>query len=259
MAREDSEKLPSVKWMAAAKLLTTKEFSEASLISTMRAAWNPAREVSFRAIGKNLFVVQAFCLGHLKRIMEEGPWIFRGCALMLEEYDGGDSYTSGASSSSASMGALHKVLPLYRTESILNQLAGKIRELVSVEMRAIPTDNGEFHRARVNLEAARPLQRFVSLKPEGRESILIQIKYEKLPRFCSHCGLMGHTHLECGTGEFLEEDLQFGEWMLAVETTWRPGTPRFRGNVGGERGQPRVEHPTRVTGARGGSRAGRGF
>lgn len=47
LAREDRDRLPQVKWTAVAKLLTTKDFSEASLMSTMRSAWNPAREVSF--------------------------------------------------------------------------------------------------------------------------------------------------------------------------------------------------------------------
>ena len=91
LAREEKEKLPVVKWMAVAKLLTLTHFSEQSLISTMRAAWNTAREVSFSPIGKNLFTIQAHCLGDWKRIMEEGPWIFRGYALMLEEYDGSTS------------------------------------------------------------------------------------------------------------------------------------------------------------------------
>ena len=85
LAMEDRENLPNVKWMASAKLLTAKAFSEASLMSTMRSAWNTARDVSFRPIGKNVYVVQAFCLGDWKRIMEEGPWIFRGCALNLME------------------------------------------------------------------------------------------------------------------------------------------------------------------------------
>jgi hypothetical protein len=26
---------------------------------------------------------------------------------------------------------------------------------------------------------------------------------------------MGHTHVECGTGEFSEEELEFGGWMVA--------------------------------------------
>ncbi|CAO2169894.1 unnamed protein product [Urochloa humidicola] len=91
LAKEERGSLPEVKWMAAAKLLTGKKFSEQSLMSTMWAAWNTTREVSFRSVGKNLFVVQAFCLGDWKRIMEDGPWIFRGCALMLEEFDGSTS------------------------------------------------------------------------------------------------------------------------------------------------------------------------
>jgi len=82
LVKPDRESLPEVKWMAAARLLTVKNLSEQSLISTMKAAWK------FRPIGKNLFVVQANCLGDWKRIMEEGPWLFRGGALMLEEYDG---------------------------------------------------------------------------------------------------------------------------------------------------------------------------
>jgi hypothetical protein len=36
--------------MAATRLLTEKKFSEQSLIATMKAAWNTAREVPFRPI-----------------------------------------------------------------------------------------------------------------------------------------------------------------------------------------------------------------
>jgi hypothetical protein len=70
MGARDS--LPEVKWMAVAKLLTTKRFSKQVLKSTMLSAWNTAREVSFRPLAKNLFLVQAFCLGDWKRIMEDG-------------------------------------------------------------------------------------------------------------------------------------------------------------------------------------------
>lgn len=57
LAKEDWDNLLVVKWMAAAKLLTSKNFSVTLLMSTMRLAWNPAREVSFQSIAKNLFVI----------------------------------------------------------------------------------------------------------------------------------------------------------------------------------------------------------
>ncbi|GJN07955.1 hypothetical protein PR202_ga25833 [Eleusine coracana subsp. coracana] len=71
LAEKDRSNLPEVKWMAMAKLLTVKDFSPNLLFNTMLSTWNSARNVSFRPIGKNLFVVQALCLGDWKRIMKE--------------------------------------------------------------------------------------------------------------------------------------------------------------------------------------------
>ena len=117
--RAEKENLPAVKWMAVGKLLTMKQYSEQSLAATMRAAWTPAREVSFCKLRKNLFTVQAHCLGDWKRIMEEGLWIFRGYTLMLEEYDGSTSLPTVPPSKVQAWIQIHKVPPLYRIESIM--------------------------------------------------------------------------------------------------------------------------------------------
>ncbi|TVT97494.1 hypothetical protein EJB05_57259, partial [Eragrostis curvula] len=200
-------------------------------------------------------LLTALCLGDWKRIMEEGPWIFRGCALMVEEFDGATAVPTVMPNKVPAWVQLHLIPPLYRTEGILKMIAGRIGEEIMIEMRAIPTEEGDFFRVRVNLPADRPLVRFVKLTPEGRDTVVIQIKYEKLPRFCFHCGLMGHNHLECGTGEYTEDDLQFGGWMVADEETWRRGTPRFRGAPASE--GPRTDQSERGA-ARGRGGRGRG-
>jgi hypothetical protein len=87
LAKEDRGSLLEVKWMAVGKLLMRKSFSEESLRWTMMAAWNIGREVTFRSTERNLFTIQAHYLGDWKRIMEEGPWLFRDCALMVEKFD----------------------------------------------------------------------------------------------------------------------------------------------------------------------------
>jgi hypothetical protein len=66
----------------------------------------------------------------------------------------------------------------------------------------------------------------------------MQVLFEKVPKFSDHCGLMGHSVLECGTGEFAEDQLQFGDWMLAPMSTWHPETPRVRGGFARERDGP---------------------
>lgn len=69
--------------------------------------------------------------------------------------------------------------------------------------------------------------------------MLLPVMYEKMPCFCEVCGLMGHGKLECGSGKHVEEDLQFGEWMLSDEALWRPGTPGMHvgRNFGGQSGR----------------------
>lgn len=175
LAKEAAGDLPDVKWLAAARLLTEKNFSELSLMSTMRSAWNCAREVTFRPVAKNLFVVQAFCLGDWKRIMEDGPWIFRECALMLEPFDGATSVPSVMPNKVLAWIQIHKIPPLYRTEAILQQLASRVGDVLKLEMKVVLSSKGDFHRARVNLDSLKPLARVVILSSEGRESIRLQV------------------------------------------------------------------------------------
>lgn len=167
-------------------------------------------------------------LGDWKRIMEEEPCIFRGNVLMLEKFDGATPSPALIPSKVMVWIQIHKIPPLFRTEAIINQLAWKVEDVISVDSRVISHGRGDFHRARVNVESKKPLVRFVSLAPEGKDCIFLHIKYAKMPRFCAHCGRMGHVSLECGTGEFSEDDLQYGEWMLAYTETWKARTPRVR-------------------------------
>jgi hypothetical protein len=158
---------------------------------------------------------------------------------------------------------IHRVPHLYRIEEILKQLAAKVGEVEKVEARVASFGNGEFQRARVKLFADKPLPRVVTFSPEGCENMLLLVMYEKMPKFCAFCGMMGHEHLECGTGEYAANELQFGKWMLAVEESWHPTTPRVRKGYGaawnGDRGGRSftADHGGRTAG-RGGGRARRG-
>jgi hypothetical protein len=173
LAKEDRSDLPVVKWMAVGKLLSRKGFSAESLKRTMFAAWNIAQEVTFRAIEKNLLSWD------WKRIMEKGPWLFRDCALMVEEFDGVTTVSSVIPNKVQVWIQIHKIPPLYRTETILKQLASMVGEVDKVEMKVVYFGSGEFHRARVKLNAESPLSRLVNLSPEGSESLFMQVLFER--------------------------------------------------------------------------------
>jgi hypothetical protein len=112
---------------------------------------------------------------------------------------------------------IHKIPPLFRNKQVLEQLGSRVGEVTSVDLAVVQTRTGAFHRVRVKLDSTKPLTRFVPLVLEGHDRMFLQIKYEKLPRFCDYCGRMGHTFLECGSGEHEPAELQFGDWMISEE------------------------------------------
>jgi hypothetical protein len=207
LGKEEVRRWPTVKWLAVGKILTRKPYSIHSLGNKMLAAWSPAYEVTFHEVEPNLFVLQAHCLGDWKRIMEEGPWFFHGYALMVEPFDGATSTPKVIPRGVQTWVQIHKLPPLFRNMEVLTQLARRVGEIVSVDLTAVQTNSRGFHRMRVKLNSEKPLIWFVHLTLEGSDRMFLQVKYEKMPKFCNLCGLMGHTHLECGSGEHDEADL----------------------------------------------------
>jgi hypothetical protein len=58
--------------------------------------------------------------------------------------------------------------------------------------------SGPYLRGRVAIEVSKPIRRGVLLKT--RKDVAAEwfdVEYEKLPFFCSACGIMGHSHLDC--------------------------------------------------------------
>jgi hypothetical protein len=228
VAKKDVENLKEeTKWMAVMRLQTTKPFSATSLKKTLRFAWAPAQEVSFRDIEGNRFLVQASCLGDWKRITEQGPWLFRDYGLLVEKYDG--SCRAGAVELNRihAWARIYDVPELYRRKHMIMGLAESIGQVLAVDMNGSSFEGGDHVRIRVWLDVRKPLTRFVSFKPEGSAQVIMRVKYEKIARYCAICGLLGHEQEECGSGEHAPGEVKYGKWLLA-DTPWNRS--RLHGN-----------------------------
>ncbi|KAM0890519.1 hypothetical protein ACQ4PT_027005 [Festuca glaucescens] len=202
------------KWMAVMKLLSPKPFSATSMKKTLRFAWAPAQDGTFRDLDDNRFIVQANCLGDWKKITEQGPWIFRDYGLLIEKFDGSCKASAVALNRIHAWVQIHDVLELYRKRQIITGMATSIGEVITVDMNGSGSDSGDYVRVRIWLDVRRSLTRFTSIKPEGEVPVIMRVKYEKIPRFFEVCGLIGHEQEECGTGVHAEADAKFGKWLL---------------------------------------------
>ncbi|KAI4974846.1 hypothetical protein ZWY2020_048453 [Hordeum vulgare] len=244
---EAPELLNEIRWIALARVQTTKTFSQSAFYKDMRAAWNCSQAVRFRPIGHNLFLVQVYCLGDWDRIMDQGPWLFRSMDVLLTQCDG---FTKAEEVPIVYMPIwlqIHKLPDGYCRHELIVKLLRSAGEVL--ETRINGNSRGDYVRVRVRHDIRRPLTRFVSIV-KGKNRSVYAVRYEKLARFCSVCGIIGHEHKECGNGVFAEKDLKFGDYLYADP----PGRVRqdWDGNRNGKKSNADLSIPKPTASKEGG-------
>ncbi|KAE8779694.1 hypothetical protein D1007_47264 [Hordeum vulgare] len=151
--------------------------------------------------------------------MQQGPWIFRNMAVMIASYDG---FTRAENVPMFNMPIwlqIHKLPDGYCRHDLIVKLLRSAGEVL--ETRINGNSRGDYVRVRINHDIRKPLTKFVSIVKDKMRHIFA-VRYEKLARFCSACGVIGHEHKECGDGVFAEKDLKFGAYLYADQ----PGRAR---------------------------------
>ena len=184
---EFEELVKEVRWLALFRVHTTKPFSHAALFSALRNAWAAAKEVTFKVLEPNLFVVQLHCLGDWTRVMEGRPWLFRGAAIVMEEYDGFSNVKAYKLDRIPIWARFQGVAEgLMKKRELAEKVATEVGDLITVVVNEGKINSTLFLRTRVWLDLRKPLVRVVPITLKERMKYLVQ--YEKLPSFCFFCG-----------------------------------------------------------------------
>jgi hypothetical protein len=167
---------------------------------------------------------------------------------LIEKYDGSYKASSVDLNRIHAWVQIHDIPEIDRKKPIITNLATNVGEVISVELNP-KGDFGGYARVRFWLDVRKELTRFVTINPECLPTLVMRVKYEKVPRFCAVCGFLGHVKEECGSGEHAQAAKAFGKWLLA-DTTWNHS--QLYGDA-----QPRTQTCPPV-GGRGTKRSGRG-
>jgi hypothetical protein len=95
------------------------------------------------------------------------------------------------------LGQIHDLLEAYvKKKEILQNLAGRVGMFLTIDTEG--QEGGNFICVRVELDVNKPLAWFTSVVRKGSGEVYL-VKYEKVPKFCEVCGILGHEFMECGT------------------------------------------------------------
>ena len=143
---------------------TTKPFSHAALFNAMRIMWAAAKEVTFKVLGSNLFLVQLHCLGDWMRVMEGSPWLFHGVAVVMEEYDGFSNVNTYKLDRILIWTCIQCVPEgLMKKKELAEKVANKVGQLITEVVNEGRINPTPYLRARVWLYLDKPLVRVVPI------------------------------------------------------------------------------------------------
>jgi hypothetical protein len=198
---EDAEELPPIEFAVVGKVLSPMAVHVNTIRTAMKPAWGNPFGLKFRAIGEkgdNMFMAEFGTKADLERVLSGTPWMVGKHAIVLKLYD---EKLSASEIVFDRMDIWVRILNL--PLGWMNQQRGArvmslIGSVVKLDVDSDGKASGAFLRGRVSIEIDKPLRRGVLLRmSKSEEPKWFEAQYEKLPYYCSSCGMLGHSEIGC--------------------------------------------------------------
>jgi hypothetical protein len=199
------------------KLMSDHVVGKDQIRSKMIRSWKTTGMVSFKVVGKNLFLIEFEVLWDKERVLEGRPWTFEFQLFSIVDFDGLTPPQQLEFNEESFWIRMYN-LPLACMGKEMGVRLGSSAGVVEeVDTNEDGVGWGEFLRVRVRLNIYKPLVRGRMLKIRNKTE-LIPFRYEKIPKFCYQCGVISHGDIGCQKKDSRRHQgggvgLQFGPWL----------------------------------------------
>ncbi|GFZ10604.1 hypothetical protein Acr_22g0000020 [Actinidia rufa] len=132
-----------------------------------------------------------------KKILENGPYMIYGSPLLLKQMDKYFRFGKEAISTFPVWVQLRGVPLTFWNPVIFGKICSKLGKPIHMDKLTTQKERTTYARCLVEIDMAKDLVHSVQLHmPEGDEHEQ-KIFYENLPKYCSHCRMVGHTKETC--------------------------------------------------------------
>ncbi|XP_073353945.1 uncharacterized protein [Aegilops tauschii subsp. strangulata] len=215
------------RWLVVGLFFSLQAFSSEGLFGELRDKWGLRGKMKYTQLKNNRYLLEFEREGDRRFIINNDPWSYKGDAFLMVTADGN---TPPGDVEIAHMPIWVKIydVPLVMlSEPVAWQLGALLGEVLAVGTDSEGNIWGDFLRVRIKHDVDLPLTRDIKTRELGmcedevKNLYTLEVKYERLPRFCMYCGRIGHGQRDCK----LPEDLQKMRFTAALR-----GSPLKRKN-----------------------------
>ncbi|KAK8670596.1 hypothetical protein V6N13_037214 [Hibiscus sabdariffa] len=215
---EELEKEPVAgeeKWVVG-KLISPRIVEGPLLIRVYFSVWKKQPLEEATSLGPNMFLFKFRKEEDKDFVLGRCPWSFDGELLALKPYDRLLSPKEYDFQPLPIWIRIYDVPLGLMTSKAGETIGSRFGKYIATDLRDANGCMGEYLRVRVEIDCSKPLKRCTAMgrnKKTGQPRICMA-KYERLPRFCFWCGVLGHEYQLCPMMPTENKDpFQFGDWL----------------------------------------------
>ena len=202
---------------AIMKVLSQKSINFEALRKNLRMLWKTNKWVHFSELEAELVLVEFGDVKDKRKILDMSPWNFEKQLVIIQDFEGELTPMEMELKWSPFWIQIFNLPLMSRTKETGWAIGSSIGEVMEVDVPDSGVVWGKSLRVRVRIDATKRLIRGKKITIEGGAARWVQFKYERLPNFCYHCGLLSHALRDCPepseTGRLSGVGLQYGAWL----------------------------------------------
>ncbi|KAL4284543.1 hypothetical protein GQ457_16G011650 [Hibiscus cannabinus] len=222
------------KWVVG-KLISPRIVDGPLLIRVYFLVWKPQLLEEATSLGPNMFLFKFKKAEDKDFVLGRYPWTVDGELLALKSFDmllTPKEYDFHP----LPIWARIYVVPLgYMNRKVGEAIGNKFGKRIATNLRDDMGCAGEYLRLRIEMDCSKPLKRCMMLgrNIKSEQPRVCMFKYERLPRFCFYCVIIGHEHQLClDKPEGNLPPFQYGDWLRvkftnAMDVNRKKSRPRI--------------------------------
>ena len=168
----------------------------ADLHLSLSTVWNPKNQWSLTPIGKGYYTLRFSNEEDKQKVWTSGQAIIKEGTFNLLQWTPDFKPSKQKHTRAHVWARLHEVPDEYMHFHLLLSMANIIGYPVTIDPHTLKKEFGHYCRVEVDVDLRSTLPSSILVEREDY-SFELEVTYEKIPDFCSHCSVIGHLVTEC--------------------------------------------------------------
>lgn len=171
-------------------------YSLDALYSKLSQIWGITGDWQLVPLGKGYYNIQLPSLADRDRVLDRRSWSLKPGLFRLQRWVRGFNPYKVNTTLAQVWVRIYEIPMEYFQPKIIHALASALGTVIKIDDRTWNRTMCHYARVLIEIDMTKGCEDYIIFESEG-QVLFASLKYEQLPPFCNHCGIVGHSLDSC--------------------------------------------------------------